>query len=87
MPNLRKRQTAYPNDKSAWLVRRTNLVVRAFRDMVEEELEQVLRLLVFEPDDAAREAWVDVQRLLAGDGVLAHDRVLARQRINQCTGE
>ena len=44
--------------------------------MVEEEVEQVLGLLVFETDDALREALVDVQRLLARDGVDADDRVL-----------
>ena len=44
--------------------------------MVEEEVEQVLGLLVLEADDALREALVDVQRLLARDGVDADDRVL-----------
>ena len=67
---------SYPNDNSAWLIRRTDLVVCCLGDVVEEELEKILGFLVLVPNDATREALVHVQRLLAGDRVLTHDGML-----------
>jgi hypothetical protein len=72
----RSMKETYPDYNSAGLVWRADLVVSCLRDVVEEELEQILGLLILEPDDPARKTRVDVQCLLARDGVLAHDRVL-----------
>lgn len=47
---------AYPNNHSARFVRCTNLIVGRLCDMIEQELEKVLRLLFFEPYDTAGEA-------------------------------
>lgn len=68
---------AYPNYNGTWLVRCTNLEVSSLGDVIEEELEQELRLLILEADDTLGEARVDVQCLLARHRVLPDDRVLA----------
>lgn len=76
---------AHPNDYRSWFVRRADLEIRALRDMVEQEVQQILGLLRPEPNDAFREALVHVERLLACDGVHADDGVL--DIVNTCEVE
>ncbi|KAJ3543851.1 hypothetical protein NM688_g5813 [Phlebia brevispora] len=74
--HLQVRHNTYPEHDGAGLPGRAHLEVRALGDVVEEEVEEVFRLFLPETDNAAREAWVDEQGLLAGDRVLADNGVL-----------
>lgn len=49
-------------------------------DVVVEELEEGIRLFLLEPDDASREALVDVQGLLLCYRMSADNRVLWKQK-------
>ena len=40
-----------------------------------DEVQDRIRLLLLEPNDASRELLIHIERLLACDGVAAHDRV------------
>jgi hypothetical protein len=71
-----RRHPVIPHHHRPRLIPRADLEVRALREVVVQELQQELGLLLAEADDVAREALVHVQRLLAGDGVHAHERVL-----------
>ncbi len=71
-----EKKSTYPKHHRARLVARADLEVRALREVVEQEVEQVLGLLRAEADDVLREPLVDVQRLLPCDGMYAHERVL-----------
>lgn len=51
------------------------LQIRTHRNMIVQELEQVIALLLLETDNAASELRVDVQGLLARDGMRADDGV------------
>lgn len=44
--------------------------------MVIQEIQQIFRLFLLEAHDRPGESLVNVQRLLAGDGVYAHERML-----------
>lgn len=52
-----------------------HLEVRIATDLLEQEVQDGVRLGLGNSDDAARETWVDVDTLPAGDGVNADDRV------------
>lgn len=81
-------ESTHPNDDSPWFIRGPDLEICAFRDMVEEELEEVFGLFMLVPHDALREALVDVKRLFAGDRVHANERVLRRTCVRTSrTGE
>ena len=66
----------YPDDNGPRLVRSADLVVGTLGDMVEEELEKILGFFILETNNAAGEALVNVESLLSGDRVYAHDGVL-----------
>ena len=69
-------KNTYPKHDRARLIARADLEVRALREVVEQEVEQVLGLLLLEADDAASEALVDVERLLLGHRMRSDDGVL-----------
>lgn len=69
-------QTVVPDDQGAGLVGGTDLEVSALGDVVEQELEQVLGFFLFEPNDAAREALIDVEGFLPGHRVDTNERML-----------
>ena len=47
-----------PDNDRTRLINRPRLEIGAFRNMVQEEFEQVVRLLTLEADDATRETLV-----------------------------
>jgi hypothetical protein len=66
----------YPDNDGPRLVRSSDLEVRAFGDVVVQEAEERVGFFLAEADDVAREALVDIERLLTGDRVDADDGVL-----------
>lgn len=80
---LQKRQHTYPHDDRTRLVSRTDLKVGTLADVVVQKLEKVLGFLGLEPNDAANETGVDVERFFArhrvttDEGVLSTDVVFA----------
>ena len=51
------------------------LQVDRARHMIIDELQDGLRLFLLQSNDAARELFIDVERILAGDGVTADHRM------------
>lgn len=70
-----RRNTVVPDDNRVLLPLQAGLQIRAEGDVLVEEVEEVVRLLLLQADDAARELGVDEERFLARDGVGAHERV------------
>ena len=69
-------QTIIPYHQCAWFIGGTDLEVGTLRNVVEEELQQVLRLFLLEADNAAREALVHIKSLLACNRVNPDEGVL-----------
>lgn len=75
----------HPNDNSSRLVGGSNNEVRAFADMVKQEIEKILGLLILESNNVANEPSVDVECFLTSDGMLTDERVLCATTISQLT--
>lgn len=69
------RQT-HPDDNGTGLVGSTNMEVRALRNVIEEELQEIFGFFILEPNDTSSESLVDVECLFASDWVSADDGVL-----------
>lgn len=69
-----------PDNNSARLIPRTNLEVRALRNVVEQESQEVLGFLRLVADDAAREARVHIECFLPSHRVPANERMLGQDR-------
>ena len=72
----RDERDAYPDNDSTRLVLGPDLEVGALTDVVEQEVEEEVGFFLLEAYDAAREALIDVQSLLACDGVATNEGVL-----------
>lgn len=72
----------YPDCDGSGLIARANLEVSTLGNVVEEELEQEVRLLLFEADDVAGEALIDEQRLLSSHRMHPDDRVFRLHRLS-----
>lgn len=57
------------------------LEILALREMVVQEVEEIVALLLLVADNTARELWVDEERLLAGHGMGAYERVNGCDRL------
>lgn len=64
-----------PQRDRVWLPAEAYLEVHIAADLLEQEVQDGVRLSLGNSDDAARETWVDVDALPAGDWVNADDRV------------
>lgn len=74
--SLHSPSVTHPDDDGTRLPRSAYLEVCTLRDVIEEELQQVLGLLLLVADDAPCESGVDVEGLFAGHWMLSNDRML-----------
>lgn len=53
----------------------SSLKILTQRDVVIQELQQIVALFLLEADYVSGELWIDIKRLLAGCGMSSHERV------------